>query len=60
MSENRCIKCASERIKVTPSGRRYCIPCRLAHEKRRKAALPADLPVADAGTSNEEERRDGR
>lgn len=38
MTDERCVRCASGRIKVTPSGRRYCIPCRLAHEKRRKTA----------------------
>lgn len=41
-AEDRCVKCGSDRVKITPSGRRYCIPCRHAHTKRRKARVRAE------------------
>lgn len=42
-----CIKCGSDRIKTTPSGRRYCIPCRLGHDKRRRARRNTRLARGD-------------
>lgn len=45
-----CLACGSERIKITPGGRTYCIPCRRAHEKRRKSTTaPVVTPSAEDG-----------